>query len=116
MSMPRPPCSWRPPTRTGRTPTTASRRCSSDCVKTLFEEIGLDIADGEATEDEDEHGEPFETSEDDRSLAASIFPIEVADGDTRGQVRLIEMPRRRGQRPDRRLHHLQRYRRPLRCQ
>ncbi len=51
---------------------------TGDCVETLFEEIGLDIADGEAIEDEDEHGEPFETSEDDRSLRAYVFPIEVA--------------------------------------
>ncbi len=58
------------------------------CVEGLFEEIGIDPADGEAVEDED--GEVFEVSDDDRSLAAYIFEIELEDGETQDQVRLIE--------------------------
>ena len=60
---------------------------TDDCVAGLFAEIQLDPADGQAVEDE--NGDPFEVSEDDRSLAAYVFPIEV-DGDTQDQVRLVE--------------------------
>ena len=61
---------------------------TDDCVAGLFDEIQLDPADGEAVEDE--NGDPFEVSEDDRSLAAYIFPIEIDGGDTQDQVRLVE--------------------------
>jgi hypothetical protein len=61
---------------------------TDDCVAGLFEDIGLDPADGTVIEDAD--GKAFEVSDADRSLAAYVFPIDLTSGETQDQVRLVE--------------------------
>ncbi len=61
---------------------------TSDCVDTLFPELGVDVADGELVDDA--NGDPFEIDDDDHSAAAYLIPVKLDSGDTQDQVLLVE--------------------------
>lgn len=61
---------------------------TDECVETLFPELDVDPADGEIVEDE--NGDPFEASDDERAYAAYVIPVELSDGDTQDLVLFVE--------------------------
>lgn len=61
---------------------------TSDCVDTLFSELGVDVADGELVDDAD--GNPFEIDEDNHTSAAYVIPVELDSGESQDQVLLVD--------------------------